>query len=615
MLRNLASVDAGERRKGLNPPRFSVGGAEEGLLAFAYAFWRHGQWRAVRAGLLVAGGALLDGVGLLMLVPVLDLAMGSGGRQRHWALLDRLGAPGSATRLLALLALFVAVMALRALVLTLRDRALAQLQIGFVEAIRARLVDRLASAPWSRVSALSHASVVQALSVEVPQVGAAAHALVMASVSAVLLLGHGVLAMVLAPLAGGVALVCAGFGFLISRRGFRGIRQLGQSVTRAHFGMTEHALHFLSGLKVAAAQGLSGDVAQEHHAIAGRAARDREDFMRLQSRLREGASALAALAGAGLLFAGIALFHLAVPVLVTLLLVLSRMLGPVQAVQQAMQQIAHTLPAYAQIRALERALAAGEDHAAPPPTAVRHGGIQLAGVTLAHGGQAPLLNNLDLTLPRGSFIGIVGPSGCGKTSLLDAIAGLLPPQTGQVHVLGRALSDEGALVAHRRALAYVGQEPFLLDGSVRRNLAWSCPDADETAMWAALEQAEAAQIVRRLEGGLEARIGARGSLLSAGERQRLALARALLRAPDLLLLDEATNAVDVACEERILRRLAALSPRVTILLVAHRRESLRFCHSLLRFPGPVLVPSEGDGDAADQLGAVERAVLVKPQQI
>ena len=109
-------------------------------------------------------------------------------------------------------------------------------------------------------------------------------------------------------------------------------------------------------------------------------------------------------------------------------------------------------------------------------------------------------------------------------------------------------------------------------------------------MMEALETVGAGRLLERLGQGLDTRIGHRGALLSAGERQRLALACAILRRPRLFLLDEATNAIDVAAEEPILRALSALRPEATILMVAHRAESLRLCDEILEFPGPALRP-------------------------
>jgi ATP-binding cassette subfamily C protein len=159
----------------------------------------------------------------------------------------------------------------------------------------------------------------------------------------------------------------------------------------------------------------------------------------------------------------------------------------------------------------------------------------------------------------------------------------LVPQSGSISLGGRPLSG-ATLQRFRERLAYVAQEPFLFDDTIRRNLAWSREGVDEAEMWAALAQVDADRLVRRLHSGLDTRIGERGVMLSAGERQRLALARALLRRPAVLVLDEATNAIDIAGERVILERLAAMAGTVTILLAAHRRESLALCGSVIEFP-------------------------------
>ena len=143
---------------------------------------------------------------------------------------------------------------------------------------------------------------------------------------------------------------------------------------------------------------------------------------------------------------------------------------------------------------------------------------------------------------------------------------------------------------HRAGLAYVAQDPFLFDDTIRRNLLWSQPGCSDAQMHEALDLAGASELLGGLEQGLDTRIGERGVLISAGERQRLALARAILRRPALLILDEATNAIDVASERAVLEGIASLRPRTTILMVAHRRESLSLCDHLLEIPQYLLSP-------------------------
>jgi ATP-binding cassette subfamily C protein len=208
------------------------------------------------------------------------------------------------------------------------------------------------------------------------------------------------------------------------------------------------------------------------------------------------------------------------------------------------------------------------------------------------------VHGLDLTLRPGDFLGVAGPSGAGKTTFADLLVGLLAPQTGHISVGGRPLGG-ATLRAWRDGVAYVSQDPFLFHDSVRRNLAWANPQASEAAMWDALAFADAAALVRGLDGGLDGVVGERGTLVSGGERQRIALARAVLRRPRLLVLDEATNAVDLATERALLERLAALTPRPTIVMIAHRPESLALCHVVLRLEDGTFV---GTVDAAATRG-------------
>jgi ATP-binding cassette subfamily C protein len=503
----------------------------------------------------------------------------------------RLLAVGDQTqRLLILIGAVAVLMVARAGVLSQRDRLLNRLQMEFVEAIRARLIARIAGARWSDIVRIRHARMVQALSVEIHQIGVAAHSILLTVVALAMLTAHCVLALALAPTTGAIAIGFAVLGVLISRPYLTRARSLGRAITEAHFGMTDGALSFLSGLKVAAAQGQGGAFVDEHRRVSLAAMRDRLAFAGQQSGLRAVTTASAAAIGAATVVFGVAVAHLEPPVLITLLLVLSRMSGPAQILQQGAQQVLHSLPAYGVALSLEAAL--GE---APPDVAEGHkpsvrpdAPILLRGVTYRHAEAADTpLKNLDLTLPSGAFVGIVGPSGTGKTTFLDLVAGVLSAEAGRISVHGYDLEGAG-LAVHRPRIAYVAQDSFLFDDTIRRNLDWARPGCSETDMRQALDLVGAGDLLARLGDDLDSRVGERGGLVSAGERQRLALARALLRDPAILILDEATNAIDLAGERAILERLDRLRPRTTILMVAHRNESLAFCDCLLTFPGATM---------------------------
>lgn len=126
--------------------------------------------------------------------------------------------------------------------------------------------------------------------------------------------------------------------------------------------------------------------------------------------------------------------------------------------------------------------------------------------------------------------------------------------------------------------------------SIRRNLLWAKPEADEAALWQALAQAGIEARVRQLPQGLDTIVGERGSLLSGGERQRIALARGLLRAPTLLVLDEATGAIDAPGEHALFQTLLALPAQPAIVMIAHRAESLALCQRVVRFEAGTISP-------------------------
>jgi ATP-binding cassette subfamily C protein len=198
-----------------------------------------------------------------------------------------------------------------------------------------------------------------------------------------------------------------------------------------------------------------------------------------------------------------------------------------------------------------------------------------------------------LRIEPGSIVGLGGPSGSGKTTVADLLVGLYPPQSGAI-LIGRIALRGPSVTAWRNGISYVPQDPFLLHDTIRRNLLWANLDASEGKLWDALGAAGAEDIVRAA-GGLETVVGERGALLSGGERQRLCLARGLLRRPHLLVLDEATSAIDIKAEREIFDRLLRVAPRPTIVIIAHRPETLRHCERVLLMDNGRLVSDAGSG--------------------
>jgi subfamily B ATP-binding cassette protein MsbA len=194
------------------------------------------------------------------------------------------------------------------------------------------------------------------------------------------------------------------------------------------------------------------------------------------------------------------------------------------------------------------------------------------GLTYADGRIA--LKAVSLAIPAGQTVALVGPSGAGKSSLLSLLLGLEEPTCGKITWDGVDLA-QAEKSSWRSQLAWVPQEPVLFSGTVRENLFLARPEATEEDVWLALQRANAEGFVRAFTKGLDEEVGERGSRLSGGQRQRLAIARAFLREPSLLILDEPTSSLDAAAEAEVQLGLKQLMVGRTTLVVAHRLSTVR----------------------------------------
>jgi ATP-binding cassette, subfamily B, bacterial PglK len=189
----------------------------------------------------------------------------------------------------------------------------------------------------------------------------------------------------------------------------------------------------------------------------------------------------------------------------------------------------------------------------------------------------PVLDDVSLEIPKGHWVSFIGPTGTGKTTLADLIMGLLVPTSGRILVDGRNLHDN--LVGWQRNIGYVPQTVYLIDDSVRRNVAFGVPEEeiDDERMWQTLRAAEVDHLVRSLPGGLNAKVGQRGDRLSGGECQRLGIARALYRDPEVLVIDEGTANLDPTTEAAIVETIGGLRGKKTIIAITHRPTFVRNC--------------------------------------
>ena len=211
--------------------------------------------------------------------------------------------------------------------------------------------------------------------------------------------------------------------------------------------------------------------------------------------------------------------------------------------------------------------------AEPLPNPAR-GHVRLEGIVFGYEPGRPVLKEISLEVMPGETVALVGATGAGKTTLVSLIPRLFDPWEGRVLVDGRDVRA-ATLSSVRARVALVLQDPFLLPVSIADNIAYGRPDASREAIVAAAVAANADGFIRRLPNGYDELIGERGVTLSSGQRQRLAIARALLKDASLLILDEPTAALDAGTEALVMEAIERLSCGRTTIVIAHRPATVR----------------------------------------
>jgi ATP-binding cassette subfamily B protein len=230
-------------------------------------------------------------------------------------------------------------------------------------------------------------------------------------------------------------------------------------------------------------------------------------------------------------------------------------------------------PSYEQVRGLQNRARELEQESGSDVFGGFNREIRMKDIVFAYPDKEPVLKDVNISIPEGSMVAIVGPSGAGKSTLIDVLLGFNTPAIGSVTFDDCPLNRYD-IVSYRRRIGYVPQDAILFNASITENLLWSKEDATEEAITRACEQANVVEFVKDLPEGYETVVGDRGVRLSGGQAQRLALARAILREPGLLILDEATSSLDTQSERLIQEAIEVIAKQTTVVVIAHRLSTI-----------------------------------------
>ncbi len=522
--------------------------------------------------LLVLSG-FLEGIGVVTMLPLLELVTGDAadeGSRVSLAIAAALGRIGLAPTLGVLLSLIVVAMTAKALFLWLAMR-----QVGFTVAqvttdLRMQLLRSLMEARWGYFASQSTGRFANAISSEAHRAASAyREGCVMVAGIVQVLVYFGVAALISWQMALGTLVVGSVFLFLLRR--FVGMaRQAGRQQTELMRSLIARLTDALRGIKPIRAMG------RENHLqpLLERETEGLNRALRLQVTASETLRlfqepTLSALLAVGLFFA-LGVGDLPFASVMVLAFVFYRLMTQANQLQSRYQTVSVGESAFWSL--MEQMETAEAEREVEPTGVVQpprlEEAILLRDVDFAYG-DAPVLRGVSLDIPAGSFIALYGPSGAGKTTIADIIIGLHVPDAGTVEVDGVSLSQIDRK-AWRRNIGYVPQEIFLFHDTIYRNVTLGDESVSREEVEDALRAAGAWEFVRERPQGIDEVIGEAGSMLSGGQRQRVSIARALVHRPDLLILDEATAALDPVTEQEILATLQDLGGTVTILAISHQ---------------------------------------------
>jgi ATP-binding cassette, subfamily C, bacterial len=554
------------------------------------------RWKLGGALALIVLFSLTEGIGILLLLPTLEVAglnlehQGEAGRYARMVT-GAFSTAGLHPGLLMLLGLFVVLVGMRALLGHFQTIAVWAVVEHFGLELRRRLYRAITNANWLFVSRVRASDFTHALTAELGRVGIGTYALELLAADLTITLLYLLIAFKLSAPMTTLVLICGVVMAIALRRRTRTVGESGAELSSASQSLYAGTIEHLQSLKTTKAYGAEKRNYEIFSDLSKQVAAANLSSVRVQGLASTWYELGSVTILAVVVYISVRILAVPPAAILILLLMFARAMPRFMEAQYHYRMIAGAMPSFANVVGLEHeSLAAAESPASTTASLAFRRQIRLERVSFSYRQGQAAVTDLDLVISAGKSIALVGPSGAGKSTIADLIMGLLVPDAGRITIDDVALTGELAR-AWRSQIGYVAPDTFLFHDTIRANLLWAEPNATEDMMMEALKRASADDFVRALGAGLDTVVGDRGVLVSQGERQRLALARAFLRRSSLLILDEATNSVDSDNEARVLGAIEAMRGELTVILIAHRLSTIRWADLIYVVDGGTVVES------------------------
>lgn len=520
--------------------------------------------------------SLTGGISIVMLIPMLGLLDISDGAASALAVftapLQDLPYGAQVTVMIALYFGLVVIKSLLSRMLMLRENEYLE---NYSYNLRSELYKAVSNADWEKLTQNRQSDTVNLFTSQCSQVSRGVSGIIhlmTSTVSSVIQLAIAIWLSLPVTL---FVMVC-GIAYVLAFRGlFTRSKEYGDEFIRITRSMYQELHNQLQSVKEVRTYNVQKEHAALFDEISNSSREAQMKYARLQAFPQMVYSCAAAFMIGAIFLVCVLAFDMDTARLMVLVYVFMRLWPVFSGLYGRLQGIVSTVPAYEKLMEALTQLGQAEESACATEPLSFEESIVFEDVAFSYqDGNEAVLRGASFELKKGSITALVGKSGAGKTTIVDLLLGFLYPTGGRILIDGVPLTREN-LGAWRHSLGYIPQEPLILNASVRENLSRFHPAATEEEMIEALKKAQAWDIVRTLKDGLDTTLGDRGVRLSGGERQRIVLARVLLGHPRLIIMDEATSAMDYESETAVRQAIKELDGDITVLIIAHRLATVR----------------------------------------
>ncbi|MDD5600084.1 MAG: ABC transporter ATP-binding protein [Victivallaceae bacterium] len=534
-----------------------------------------------------------QGIGVFMLIPFLaaagvgEFTRYNGGNRISGLFLKFFDMCGLPLNLFSVLAVFIGIIVLTRFIQYRQNILIVDIRNCYISNIQSGLFRAVIFADWRFIAAQHSANLTHVITTDLPLVSNGTYFFLKILTGLVLSAIYIVWALFISIELTMFTLLFGALSFLFLKLCLPHSVRSGVFVREARAKIYSLLLDHVHGLKIAKSYGAEQREYGKFRMIAGEMSQTQTNLAKLNARVKIAYILITNVMLCVFLYFTIRILNTPPASLLLLIVIFSRLLPNISAFQTDFQQLFGMLPSFdAAESLLARAERRREDLAlsegAPPLKLTRSLEIRNLNFSYTAGNGGFNIKNLNLQIPALKTIAVIGTSGTGKSTFIDILSGILRPDSGQIFVDGIEI-DRSNLLSWRQAVGYLPQENFLFHDTIRENILWGKPEASDEEISEVLKLASAADFINRFPEGLDTVVGDRGTKLSGGERQRIALARTLIRKPQLLLLDEATSALDAENESRIYESIAGLHGQMTIIFITHRTETLKFADKTIDF--------------------------------